>query len=299
MESVKTKEVSPALSALSKHKNRANRPANVATQPVGIVIQGEGTLPPKIEAATPVPAPANPPVTPVQTPEPQTPTRNYEDAWKQLKGHHDKTTHELRQENERLRKLAEDAQKVKTALPKTKAEIEAYRKQYPEAMDIFTTIALETTGAEVEKLKAELAEVNKFKTELKDKEAFKDLLKFHPDAMEIKKSPEFLAWYNEQPRVIQDILAHGTDVTAVAKQLTLYKLEVLGINPKAKAKEEAAAAVEASLGVNVSGHTEIGTQKKQWTQTEINAICADYNTWLKFRVEIDDAVREKRVDYSK
>ncbi len=184
-------------------------------------------------------------------------------------------------------------------LPKTKEELEAYRKQYPEAMDVFTSVAMEIASEESKKLKEDLAEINKFKTELSEKEAFKQLLVLHPDAMEIKNSTKFKEWFDNQPIAIQEVLANSNDLKAVAELLDLYKFKALGINPKAKKASETQAAVDASLGVDIKGKTEITSQKKVWTQTEINNICADYKTYLKYRVEIDDARREGRVDPTK
>lgn len=295
MESIQTKEASTALAALSKHKNRGNKPVNVAVQPVATVVDNR-----KLEAATSTyQAPVNPPATPEVKPEPQIDTRDYKEAWIQLKKHYDTTVPVMRQQLETKDRELAEAKTPKVALPKTREEIDAYRKQYPEAMDVFTTIALETASAESKKLREEIAEVNKFKAELKEKEAFKRLLEIHPDALEIRSSPKFKEWYDVQPAAVQNILANSTDLNAVSEMLDLYKFKALGLDPKKKKADEAQATVDASLGVDIKGKTEITSHKKIWTGTEINAICADYKTYLKYRVEIDDARREGRVDMSK
>ena len=294
MESIQTKEQSGALAALSKHKNRSTKPQNVAVQPVAVIA---GT---KIEAATSTPqAPVNPPATPEVKPEPQTDNTDYKERWIQMKTHYDTTVPELRRQLEAKERELAEAKIPKVAMPKTKAEIEAYRKQYPEAIDIFTTIAMEAASEEAKKLKDEVAEVNKFKAELKEKEAFKRLLELHPDALEIRSSPKFKEWYDAQPAAVQNILANSTDLKAVSEMLDLYKFKALGLDPKKKKADEAQSAVEASLAVEVRGKTEITAQKKIWTKTEIDAICAHYPTFLKYRLEIDEARREGRVDLTK
>lgn len=294
MESVQTKEVSDSLKALTKHKKRSNQ--NVVVQPVAVMTDNKNIEVPATPPTAPV-TPATPdakPATPVNQPE-----HDYEKRWKDLKTHYDKEVSELRSDKKTLETKLAEASAPKLALPKTKEEMEAYRKQYPEAMDVFQTLAIQTARQEANELTKALDEVKSFQAELKEKEAFKKLLDIHPDAMEIRSSEQFHTWYNEQPSVIQKILSESTDITAVAKQLTLYKLEVLGINPKAVKKEETKSILDASIGVDVKGKPEITSQKKIWTQTEINAICADYNTWLKYRVELDDAHREGRVDRTK
>lgn len=294
MESVQTKEVSDSLKALTKHKKRSNQ--NVVVQPVAVMTDNKNIEVPATPPTAPVTSatPDAKPATPVNQPE-----HDYEKRWKDLKTHYDKEVSELRSDKKLLETKLAEASAPKLALPKTKEEMEAYRKQYPEAMDVFQTLAIQTARQEANELTKALDEVKSFQAELKEKEAFKKLLDIHPDAMEIRSSEQFHTWYNEQPSVIQKILSESTDITAVAKQLTLYKLEVLGINPKAVKKEETKSILDASIGVDVKGKPEIISQKKIWTQTEINAICADYNTWLKYRVELDDAHREGRVDRTK
>ncbi len=297
MESVQTKETSSALGALSKHKNRGNRPQNVVVQPTTVV--ENPTI--KIEAAaTTEQPPVNPPVTPASTPEPQVnDNTNWKERWSQLKTHYDTEVSTMRNEIKTLRENLTKASNPEIQLPKTEAQLEEYYKKFPEAMDIFTTVAMKAASKTSKEVKEQLAEVDKFKAELKGKEAFKRLLEFHPDAEDIKNSTKFKEWYEEQPSDIKKILAESTDIRAVAKQLDLYKLEVMGIIPKTKKAEATKEIVDASLGVDVKGKSEIGTQKKVWTGSEINVICANYNSYLKHRIEIDEARREGRVDYSK
>jgi len=298
--SVQTKEVPSALQHLLKAKGQ--RPSGTVQQPVGVVIENQNVEVP----ATPAPAPEelvddstkSTPATPEQNPEPSD-NRNYEQAWKELKQHHDKLAFELRSENKQLKDQLTEATVKKITPPKTKEEMEEFKKQNPEAFDIMRSVALETVGEDNVALKARLEEVNRLTSELKEKEAFKRLLEIHPDAMEIRKSTEFAKWFNEQPEDIKRILASSTDITAVAKQLTLYKIEMGIDTSKDKKKADSKKREEASIGVDVKSRTEILPQKKIWTKTEIDMVCADYAKWNKHKDEIDQARREGRVDMSK
>lgn len=287
--SIQTKEAPAALVALSKAKGQR---AIGVVQSTPTIIDGANSVP-----ATPTSDPAVP-ATQVQTPEPAH-GRDYEKAWKELKAHHDKVTYELRQDKTQLETQLASATKVELKLPKTREEVKAWKAQYPEAFDIMTTIALEATEARSSEINKRMDEVNKQASKLAQTEAFNELLKIHPDAKEIKDSPEFAVWFNEQPGEIKNLLARSTDVRAVAKQLSLYKLEVKGINPKEDKKAAAKVIQDASLGVNVNSRTEITAAKKMWSKSEIDAICANYNTWNKFKDEIDLARRENRVDMTK
>ena len=289
MESIQTKESANVLNSLAKAK--ANRGA-VVTKPVATMVENKNI--PIIATPPEGPTPATPPASTNQSQ-----TRDYEKSWKELKTYHDTTVSELRNKEKILQAQLAQANAPQLALPKTKVEMEAYRKQYPEAMDVFQTLAIETVKANSQELRAELESIKTYQSEIKTREAFKKLLDIHPDAMEIRSSPQFLTWFNAQPPVIREILANSTDISAVAKQLTLYKLEVLGLDPKGKKIADDTAARDASMAIPVTSRTDFGTPKKIWTQTEVNAISADYKTWLKYRVELDDAHREGRVDKSK
>lgn len=288
--SIQTKQAAPALSALSKAKGQ--KAVMTVVQPAVIMDN----------KATPVPAtPAADPATVTQTtvkPEPAQ-GRDYEQSWKELKSYHDKTVYELRQEKAQLEQKLIDTAKPELKLPKTKEEVKKWREQYPEAGDIIVSLASELIDGKTTELNRKLQVVNDLVAKTERKEAFAELLKIHPDAEQIKTSPEFAEWFNRQPAEIKNILGNSRDIPAVAKQITLFKLEVLGINPKQKAKADADAAVEASKAVNINSHTEIGSAKKMWTKSEIDYACADYNRWHKVKDEIDAARRENRVDMTK
>ena len=298
MQTIQTKEVPPALSALLRAKGQNSYKDVIVAQPAAaVIVENQHT-------EVPVTSEAEPEVTPEATPAPNPEpvgTRDYEAAWKELKQHHDRTAHELREENKQLKQSLSQAQKPVIKPPKTPEEMKAFKEQYGEAVDYIRTIVLEELQNDTlsSDLKGKLDEVTKAQAELREKEALKKLLELHPDAETIQRDPRFEKWYYEQPKVIQDILAHSSDYLAIAKQLSLYKLEVLGINPKEKKKAQAKELVDASLGVNINGHTEVKAQKKVWTGSEIKQISGNYNQWVKVREELDAARRENRVDWSK
>lgn len=296
--SIQTKEPAPALASLSKAKgNRISntiavvKPANNVMENTN-VIESTATLPPN-------PAPTQTTSQPADPVPSHDGRGNYEDAYKNLKKHHDNTTHELRQRLAQLEAERVQAAAPKITAPKTKEEVAAFREQFKDAFDVIRTVAIEEAAAQNETLKEQLKEINKTQAELKDKEAFSELLREHPDALEIRSSPKFKEWYDEQPLEIQEILRSSRNIRAVSKQLSLYKLEVLGINPKEAKAAKTNNTLEASLGVNVKTKPEITSQKKIWTKSEIDMICADYKLWSKYRVEIDEARMEGRVDTTK
>jgi len=292
--SIQTKEMPTALSNLMKAKGQ-HKDIVTVQRPSAVIVENQHTE----VTATPEQAPDEP-VTPVQNPEPVDDGRDSK-AYRELKQYHDKSIYEERQKTKQLEEALSQVTKPVIKPPKTPEEMKAFKEQYGEAVDYMRTIVIEElqNGGLQSDLQARLNEVTKTQAELREKEAFKLLLEEHPDADEIRKDPKFAAWFNEQPDDIKRILATSVDPRSISKQLSLYKLEVLGVNPKEKKKAKIQEQVDASLGVDISGRTEIQPQKKTWAISEINRIGADYKLWLKHKDEIDLARRENRVDYSK
>lgn len=306
MNSVQTKETPSALTNLLKAKGQ--RSIGHVQTPVATIVENQITEIPATSELTPedetdiinnegevIPATLEP-----QTPEPSDNGRN-STAYKELKQYHDKTVYELRTELKELGTQLSQATTKKVELPKTKEEIQSFKDKNQDAYDTIRTIVLEelSTDDTFTDIKKQIENVNKATSELKEKEAFKKLLEAHPDAMEIRQSPQFAKWFNEQPDDIKNILSRSTDIQAVSKQLTLYKIETGLVTVKDKKKADSKKRVDDSLGVDVKGRTDITAQKKIWTKTELDKVCGHYPTYLKFAKEIDDARREGRVDMSK
>lgn len=232
-------------------------------------------------------------------PEPQD-TRDYEKSYKELKQHYDKTVYELRTELNQVKDENSNLKQASITPPKTADELEAFREQYGEAFDIIRSVVIQEiqNGGVSQELNQKLTEVTQLEAEVRARESFKELLKEHPDASDIQKDPRFEKWFNEQPDSIKRIL-NSSDVKAISKQLTLYKMEVLGDTPKSKKQKKQKASVDASKGVSVKGTTEIAPSKKRWTGSEINEISKDYRKWSQQREEIELARRENRVDWEK
>lgn len=294
--SIQTKEAAPALSALAKAKGHRSTSTIAIVKPTVAVI--ENTTNTEV-IATPTDAPVEPATLPAQANQPTDGRGDYKQSYHELKSHHDKTIYELREREKQLEEELAKANQPKTPLPKTKDEVLKWKAQYPDAYDFMTTIALEAADNKTSELAKKLESVNKVQAEIKDKEAFNSLLEEHPDAREIRNSPSFTKWFNEQPPEVKHILAKSTDVKAVSKQLTLYKLEVLGINPLDKKNAASKARVDASIAVNPISRTEVKSGKKMWAESEIRAISGNYNNWLKHREEFDLAYTENRVDKTK
>lgn len=293
--SITTKEAPSALQDLMKSKGNSKE---IATAQQTVVAVETPTEAPATPVQDPEPASAAQ-ATPVQDQEPVD-TRDYKQAHKELKQLYDTEIHQARlQMLEKDRLLAEKSKPVLKA-PKTAEELAVFKEQFPEAYDNIKSMILETLSDDSLEINKQAKEVLQAQAKLREETAFTELKKAHPDAEEIKRDPNFAKWYFEQPEEIQKILATSTDYKAISKQLTLYKIEMGIPTTQEKKKAEIKEKEDASLAVKVKGQSEISPQKKIWTATEIQQINAGgYKNWLKYRVEIDNARREGRVDETK
>jgi len=298
MLSVQTKETSPALAALLKAKGqRAASFTAVVEQPNVIVEKSITEVPATLNTAPESTVEPVVPATPIETPAPN--PRYSEENYLNLKAHHDKSLFERDQKISKLEDALSQATAPKIEFPKNIEELEAFKKTNPDEFAMIRAIALSAADELDGEVNKRLEVVNKAQLEIREKEAFNELLTVHPDAKTIRESVEFAKWFNEQPTAIRDTLANSTDVKAVIKLLTLYKIEALGYNPKETKKAAQQERIDASLGVNIHGATEIQPAKKIWALSEISAISSNFRLWEKHREEIDLARREGRVDNTK
>ena len=71
-----------------------------------------------------------------------------------------------------------------------------------------------------------LEQVEKFEKSLQRQSAEQELLKYHPDFVEIRQDQKFHDWVSEQPSAIQDsVYKNNTDVRWAARTIDLYKID--------------------------------------------------------------------------
>ena len=116
----------------------------------------------------------------------------------------------------------------------------------------------------------------------------------HPDFSELRQQDEFHNWASNQDPVIQGWLYENTSNAQLAgRAIDLYKMDK-GISKLSK-KQETAVKKEAAKAVTKTvkaTETEIPT-KKIWTNSEIAKM--NPRTFAKFEAEIDEAIREGRI----
>ena len=220
---------------------------------------------------------------------------DYKKRYDDLKTYYDQKLNEWKQEKEILAAQTNVAEKEQAyAPPKTREELEQFKDKYPDVYQVVETISHDMAEQKTFDLKAKIDELTKKEQKLIVQSAYEQLTSAHPDFNEIKTTPEFLAWLEEQPANVADgIRKNNTDSKWAIRTVDLYKADV-GISPNkvsSKRKSSAAQAITKTNPVNIN----TGGSGKTWKMSEIQHM----KPWEfeKNEAEIDAAQKEGRIDF--
>ena len=220
--------------------------------------------------------------------------RVFKKRYDDLKKHYDSTINKHKDEVRNLRTQLESSTK-QFVPPKSKDELEAWRKEYPDVYDMVETIAMNkatTQSAELE---------NKFKTlqvqqqQIAKEKAEVELLKIHPDFNDIRTKDEFHQWAEKQDPTIQGWLYENTsNAKLAARAIDLYKMD-RGLSKLTK-KEEKDVKKEAAKAISKTKKAIDSDvpKKKVWTTSEISKLKP--HEFEKFEKDIDLARLEGRIE---
>jgi hypothetical protein len=219
--------------------------------------------------------------------------RVFKKRYDDLKKHYDSTLFKHKDEVRTLRTQVATSTK-EFVPPKSKLELEAWRKEYPDVYEMVETIAMtkaDTRAKEMEEkyqsLQAQQEQISKEKAEV-------ELLRIHPDFSDLRQEDDFHEWAGKQDPTIQGWLYENTsNATLAARAIDLYKMD-RGISDLSKKestnlKKEAAKAISKT---KKAVESDLPT-KKIWSNSEISKM--NRRTFEKFEAEIDEASREGRI----
>ena len=219
--------------------------------------------------------------------------RVFKKRYDDLKKHYDSTLFKHKDEVRTLRTQLETTTKDFVP-PKSKTELEAWRKEYPDVYDMVETIAMTKADTKAKEIEEKYQVLQKQQEQITKEKAEVELLKAHPDFTEIRQKDEFHEWASKQDPVIQSWLYENTSNSQLAgRAIDLYKMDS-GLSSLTK-KQETAVKNEAAKAItktNRATESDIPT-KKIWSNSEIGKM--DRRTFEKFEAEIDDASREGRI----
>jgi len=210
-----------------------------------------------------------------------------------LKRHYDSTIQKHKDELRSLRTQLESSAK-QFVPPKSKAELEQWRQEYPDVYDMVETIAMTKADSRTKELEEKYHFIQKQQEQINKEKAEVELLKLHPDFNEIRQNEEFHTWAGKQDPVIQSWLYENTsNAQLAARALDLYKMDQ-GISKLTKkqendVKKEAAKAITKT---KKSEDTDI-KPKRIWTLSEISKLKS--HEYEKYEKELDLARLEGRI----
>jgi len=271
-----------AKGELSKfHREQQQNKAEAATEQKD-TDASEETAEPKDQKATPIaerPAKAE--------------DRVFKKRYDDLKRHYDSTINKHKEEVNSLRSQLESST-TQFVPPKSKDELEAWRKEYPDVYDMVETIAINKATTQTADLENKYKDLQLQQEQIAKEKAEVELLKLHPDFNEIRANDDFHAWADQQDPTIQGWLYENTSNSKLASRaIDLYKAD-RGISKAKKQdsdlKKEAAKAISKT---KKSTDTDI-PKKKIWTTSEIGNLKP--HQFEKLEKEIDLARLEGRIE---
>ena len=147
---------------------------------------------------------------------------------------------------ERIKALEDQLSKAtrnELVLPKSDDEIAAWTKKYPDVAGIVETIADKKARERSTDLDKRMQDIEKMRVDAVKEKAEAELLKLHPDFMDIREDDKFHDWADEQPKWVQDALYENVDdAKSVARVIDLYKIDA-GVKTKKSDGKSAASAV--------------------------------------------------------
>jgi hypothetical protein len=219
--------------------------------------------------------------------------RVFKKRYDDLKKHYDSTINKHKEELNSLRTQLESSN-TQFVPPKSKEELEAWRKEYPDVYDMVETIAIDKATTRTADLENKYKDLQLQQEQIAKEKAEVELLKLHPDFNDIRASDDFHTWAEQQDPTIQGWLYENTSNSKLAaRAIDLYKAD-RGISKARKeerdVKKEAAKAISKT---KKSIDSEI-PKKKIWTATEISKLKP--HQFEKFEKEIDLARLEGRIE---
>ena len=178
--------------------------------------------------------------------EEQEPTSAEEKTFKKrygdLRRHAQQKESDLQEQINQLKEQLDSATKKQIELPKSDEDIEAWTKKYPDVAGIVETIAIKKSQEQSKELEDRIQKINEMQESATKEKAEVELLKLHPDFVDIREDDDFHNWAEEQPQWVQKALyENDNDAKSAARAIDLYKAD-RNIGKKKTSSKDAAIA---------------------------------------------------------
>ena len=219
--------------------------------------------------------------------------RVFKKRYDDLKRHYDSTLGKHKDQVRTLKTQLEQSSK-QFVPPKSKDELESWRKEYPDVYEMVETIAMNKADTRAQEMETKYQNLQVQQEQIGREKAEVELLKAHPDFQDIRSKDEFHEWASKQDPVIQGWLYENTSNSSLASRaIDLYKMDK-GVSKLSK-KQETAVKNEAAKAITKTAKaTESELPKKKvWSNAAISKM--NVSEYAKYEEDIDKAVREGRI----
>ena len=128
-----------------------------------------------------------------QEPEPTTAEeKTFKKRYGDLRRHAQQKESDLQEQINQLKEQLDSATKKQIQLPKSDEDIEAWAKQYPDVAGIVETIAIKKSKEQAKELEDRIQKINEMQESATKEKAEVELLKLHPDFVDIREDDDFL-----------------------------------------------------------------------------------------------------------
>ena len=178
-----------------------------------------------------------------QEPEPTSAEeKTFKKRYGDLRRHAQQKEADLQEQINQLREQLDSATKKQIELPKSDEDIEAWTKKYPDVAGIVETIAIKKSKEQAQELESRIQKINEMQESASKEKAEVELLKLHPDFVDIREDDDFHNWAEEQPQWVQKALyENDNDAMSAARAIDLYKAD-RNIGKKKTSSKDAALA---------------------------------------------------------
>jgi len=220
--------------------------------------------------------------------------RVFKKRYDDLKRHYDSTLGKHKDEVRTLRTQLDSSSK-QIIPPKSKEELEAWKKEYPDVYDMVETIAIGKADSRAKEMEDKYQNLQVQQEQITKEKAEVELLKIHPDFSDIRAKDDFHEWATKQDPVIQDWLYENTSNANLAgRAIDLYKMDKgLGKYSNRQEKDIKKEAAKAVSKTKKAESTEGAQPKKIWSNSAISKM--NVREYAKHEEEIDKAVKEGRI----
>ena len=168
--------------------------------------------------------------------------KTFKKRYGDLRRHAQQKESDLQEQINQLKEQLDSATKKQIELPKSDEDIEAWTKKYPDVAGIVETIAIKKSKEQAQELESRIQKINEMQESASKEKAEVELLKLHPDFVDIREDDDFHNWAEEQPQWVQKALyENDNDAMSAARAIDLYKADK-NIGKKKTSSKDAALA---------------------------------------------------------